>query len=144
MIALQQLTRAAASDQKSLYSQLRNLHIDLEAQLNRQPSVSSKFNLGVPEGIKRNDLVINLVKGVLRVGMFDGENVRYLNAEDLQSLQKHNCNFVGFFEDTTAVAAAATRNNYFPNNGDFGFYRDTGVGFYFFFNYNGTSQFVAM
>lgn len=144
MIAISALTPNAKKSTESLYTQVRNLMTDLEAQLNKQPTVNSSQDQKIPQGIRRNDLVISLHKGLLRIGMFDGKTTRYLNANDLQSLQKHNTNFVGLKEDSTAVGAAATRTNHFPNDGDWGFYRETGVSFNLFFNFNGTSQFVAM
>jgi len=143
-ISLQGLTKGASTDASSLYAQLRNLMADLEAQLNRRPNVNGRRDLKVPQGTKSEDVFVSLKEGVLRVGMYDGRRVRYLGAEDLQVLQKHNTNFKGFIDSTTAVGAAITRTTHFPNPGDWGFYRDAGVGFYIFFNYNNTSQFAVM
>lgn len=143
-IHLQNVSRASGESTDSLYAQLRNLMSDLQAQLNNYPNLYSRNDLKVPQGTRNRDVFVSLVKGVIRVGVHDGKRVRYLSADDLQVMQKHNTNFVGFKEDTTAVGAAATRTTHFPNPGDWGFYREIGVSFSIFYNFNNTSQFAAM
>lgn len=144
-IALQGVSRAASDSTASLYSQFRNVLTDLESQLNSQPNVYSRSDKRIPKGIRTNDLVITLYKGVLTLGVYDGKKVRSLNASDLQVLQKHNTNFVGHRTGTTVWNTAATRSANIPNSGDWGFYENTaGPTFHLIFNLNGTTQGVAL
>src|SRR5678815_4294133 len=144
-VSLQNLSRASGSDADSLFSQLRILMADLESQLNKYPNTNSRTDLKVPQGTRNRDIFVNVVNGVMRVGVYDGRKIRYLKVNDLQQLQNIQTNFVGLKVGTSLVGAAVTRTTYFPNDKDWGFYKDTTGGtFSLFFNDNGTTQSVNM
>lgn len=144
MIALPSISSKDV-DNTGLLTQLRQVLRALEGQINAQPTVFSNANSRAPEGARYGDIVFTMRKGVLRIGIFDGKTNRYLNTNDLQSLQSNGTNFVGYKTGTTGPANPVTRTTYFPNDKDWGFYfHSTGPAFYLFFNDNGTNRSVAM
>lgn len=144
-VSLNQLSTAALNSDKDLFSQLRTILDDAERQLQQQTLVSSRSDNKNEVGMKRNDIIIRFVNGVLKFGIWTGKKNRYLSTLDIGALDRHNTNFFGYAEDVTTWNAAATRTKFFPNNGDWGFYRDSVTPtMSIVYNRNGTTERAAM
>ncbi len=124
---------------------LRNSLQTFEDQVNGQPAVSSSDTNKIQKGLKKNDIVVQNYEGRLRFGVWNGRNVRWLAANDLQVLQSHSTNFVGYKTDTTAITAAGTLTNHFPNELDWGFYLNTSLSrYYITINIGATLRYIQL
>lgn len=144
-VRVHQLSSAAQADPQQLFSQLRTILDSLEQQLSNQTLVSSRNTEKNETGLKELDVIIKLIGTTLKMGIWSKKKPRYLNTTDIGAIPTRGLNFFGFAQDTTLWSAAATRNKWFPNHGDFGFYKDTVTPtFSLVFNDNGTTQRAAM
>lgn len=135
-----------------LRSALESIFQQLEDQINGATAVASLTDTDqkIPEGIRTGDLIFNLQRGELRIGIFDGKVVQYASFGSFVggiTDEQHGARAGGNLHETATVntdgfmsASDKVKSNHykgdtsaagiasltqFPADGDWGFHTDT-------------------
>src|SRR5688572_2735549 len=110
-------------------TQVKLLYTELERQLKENALTTVSYNKkAIEKNLRAGDPVFQYLDGRLRVGVWNGKAVRWLNGDDLQLLQNRGTNFTGIHQGTLAVTAPAVLTDFFPNEWDWGLYHRTSTG----------------